>query len=553
MKVIPLIRILWRGSRATTLMIVGCATASGIMSAGVVAVVGQAARGDQSPTVAMMVAFSALVLAKIATNAMSRMLLVRLSEDTIMELSLAVCGSVLRAPLRNIEKRGVAQIHTTLTDDVSAVTWAVQCLPMLVTNAAVLAGCVAYMAWLSPAACVAVVVITLVGAASYRMIEIRSARTYWAAREARSRLFGLFGALTGGIKELLMHRRRRDAFVEDELRWAAEEYRRQNLESTRRHIAGDAWTQFLFYGLIGFAMFALKDLLTLSADVLTSYLFGLLYMMTPTWSMIGAMPAIHRGSVALESIESLGDVFSGEPARQTATTAPIALMRPIELREVTFNYDDTCVADHGFHFGPMDFRLSAGELVFIVGGNGSGKSTFLKLLVGLYAPVSGEIWFDGERLTEPEIVRYREQFSVVFADFHLFNKLLGLEEPDLSRKVQMYLELLQLHDKVSLEGDTFSTVNLSQGQRKRLALLVAYIENRPVYVFDEWAADQDPEYKHVFYERLLPDLRADGKAVVVVTHDDRYFHLGDRVIKLDEGRVADTWFPERSRRASAVQ
>ena len=95
-----------------------------------------------------------------------------------------------------------------------------------------------------------------------------------------------------------------------------------------------------------------------------------------------------------------------------------------------------------------------------------------------------------------------------------------------------------MDQKVTLQGRSFSTLDLSQGQRRRLAL-TAYLEDRPIYVFDEWAADQDPQYKEIFYKTLLPDLCKRGKLVVVITHDDRYFHLGNQVIKLEDGKAVE--------------
>jgi putative ATP-binding cassette transporter len=90
---------------------------------------------------------------------------------------------------------------------------------------------------------------------------------------------------------------------------------------------------------------------------------------------------------------------------------------------------------------------------------------------------------------------------------------------------------------VQVKDGTLSTIELSQGQRKRLALLTAFLEDRPFYIFDEWAADQDPFFREVFYLQLLPELKAKGKTVLVISHDDRYYSLGDRIIKLDYGKI----------------
>jgi len=188
-----------------------------------------------------------------------------------------------------------------------------------------------------------------------------------------------------------------------------------------------------------------------------------------------------------------------------------------------------------FTLGPIVLAITPGEMLFITGGNGSGKTTLVKLLAGLYTPEDGGIFLDGKEVTDENRDHYRQHFSVVFSDFFLFEKLLGLSIPD--AQIQQYLVLLQLDHKVQVKNGELSTTELSQGQRKRLALLIAYLEDRPIYIFDEWASDQDPQFREVFYYQLLPDLKTRGKTIIVVSHDDRYYHVADRVIKLDYGKL----------------
>jgi putative ATP-binding cassette transporter len=171
-----------------------------------------------------------------------------------------------------------------------------------------------------------------------------------------------------------------------------------------------------------------------------------------------------------------------------------------------------------------------------VGGNGSGKSTLAKLIAGLYAPESGNVRWDGEPLTEQTTDAYRQLFSAVFSDFYLFERILGLQLDNLDERAQQYLEKLQLEHKVQVNEGVLSTLELSQGQRKRLALLTAYLEDRSIYLFDEWASDQDPFFREIFYKQILLELKQRGKTVLVISHDDRYFHLADQLIKLEYGQ-----------------
>jgi putative ATP-binding cassette transporter len=254
------------------------------------------------------------------------------------------------------------------------------------------------------------------------------------------------------------------------------------------------------------------------------------------------MPTIERGQVALENIERLGvsldvgpkDAQTIESARVEAGSLPI-----VQWTDVVFSYGEEKGVEVPFSLGPISLDLHPGELVFVIGGNGSGKTTFVKVLSGLYQPSQGHVTLAGTMIADANREWYREHFSVVFSDFHLFNKLLGQSDAHTERLASEYLRLLHMDQKVTVRERAFSTLDLSQGQRKRLALVTAYLEDRPIYVFDEWAADQDPQYKEIFYKTLLPDLRERGKLVIVITHDDRYFHLGNQVIKLEDGKVVE--------------
>jgi putative ATP-binding cassette transporter len=213
-------------------------------------------------------------------------------------------------------------------------------------------------------------------------------------------------------------------------------------------------------------------------------------------------------------------------------TAPVS----IELRGVTHTYHRER-ENSNFILGPVDLIVQPGELLFIIGGNGSGKTTLVKLLTGLYIPEEGEIRLNGQAVNDATREYYRRHFSVVFSDFYLFESLLGLDTRQIDKRARTYLSRLQLDHKVEVKNGVLSTTQLSQGQRKRLALLTAYLEDRPVYIFDEWAADQDPLFKEVFYLQLLPELKAQGKTVIVISHDDKYYQLADRIVKLDYGKV----------------
>jgi putative ATP-binding cassette transporter len=216
----------------------------------------------------------------------------------------------------------------------------------------------------------------------------------------------------------------------------------------------------------------------------------------------------------------------------------------LDLKGITHSYRHSGSADE-FCLGPLNITFHPGEIVFVIGGNGSGKSTLAKILVGLYEPMDGYISINDEPVTPETRDSYRQLFSVVFFDFYLFERLHTLNDSSEDFRIKGYLEQLQLDHKVTVKDGRLSTLDLSQGQRKRLALLAAFVQDRPVYVFDEWASDQDPMFKQLFYRQILPDLKSRGKAVIVISHDDRYYDVADRVIKLESGQIeSDRYHPK---------
>jgi putative pyoverdin transport system ATP-binding/permease protein len=279
-------------------------------------------------------------------------------------------------------------------------------------------------------------------------------------------------------------------------------------------------------------------------SAVTVYVLASLYMMNPMWAIIEGWPIFSRARIAREKVRELGlsvAMDNGESAEHAWGEAPGEWQR-LDFDGVTFTYS---VDGDGqaFTLGPLDVTLRRGELVFLVSGNGSGKSTFVKVLSGLYCPQVGTIRLDGLPITDKNRQWYCHHFSVVFSDSYLFDSLLGLCSTDLDARAHQYLVELELDATVQIRDGVLSTTALSQGQRKRLALLTTFLEDRPIYVFDEWAADQDPHYREIFYKRLLPDLQARGKTILVISHDDRYYHLGGRIVKLEYGQVVGDMRP----------
>lgn len=512
---------------------------SGVLGAAFIAIVHRALAGSGLGAGVIAIGFVAVVLGRAATQFAAQAMLVRFGQDVILKLCRNLCDRVLAAPLDKLESMGSPRLLAALNDDVQALSSAFQAIPMLVTNFAVLVGCSAYLAWLSWPVLLLSILMVLAGVAVYRMLLTRAHVAIRNARDGRDRLFGNFRTLIEGIKELKLHRSRREDFLRKEIDETTEHLRRTNILAMHQYLIAQVWTQLVFFSLLGMLLFGGKTIVSMSTDTLTGYVFATLYMMSPIWSLMESVPTFLRGRVSLNKVRDLSAMLeSAAVGTERTEVHPLGGALRIELDRVVYGYPVPAGEDSGFTLGPIDLSLSCSEVVFVTGGNGSGKSTLVKLLTGLYVPQSGQVRLNYCTVDDASREDYRQLFAAVFADFHLFDSLFGLDAPDRDAEIRKYLILLHMDQKVQVHHSRFSTTALSTGQRKRLALLTAYLEDRPVYVFDEWAADQDPEYKEIFYRRLLPDLRARGKAVVVITHDDRYFHLGDRVLKLEDGKIA---------------
>ncbi|MBE9138958.1 cyclic peptide export ABC transporter [Nodosilinea sp. LEGE 07088] len=534
-----LLLFLWQTSGPILLIALATGLVSGGCSAGLIALISYAIAQESAGAV-VAVAFVGLGAIALLLAMVSRVLLVRFSQAAVFELQLQLCRQILAAELKSLETLGLPSLLVILTDDIQAIAAAASILPVLMINIAGTVGCMVYVAWLSWQVLALVLLITLVASLSCRWFLGAGRRGLAAAREQQDRLFQHFRSLIEGIKELKLHYLGRQDFFELDLQPTARQVKQYNQQGLSLFAILDSWGKFIYFFAVGLVLFALPNWVGISPNTRVAYVLTFTYLLGPMENLVNKLPLLGQASVALDKLAALGLTIN-QPVAALAPP-PVQPWQRLELKGVTHTYrgDGT-----EFTLGPVNLTVQPGELIFIIGGNGSGKSTLAKVITGLYRPQSGAIWLDQQPIDEANQEWYRQHFSAVFADFYLFERLLGFSDDQddclwhgcADRKAEDYLQKLQLSHKVHLEHGRFSTVDLSQGQRKRLTLLSAYMENRPIYLFDEWAADQDPAFKHIFYTQLLPDLKAQGKTVFVISHDDHYFHMGDRILKLDYGQV----------------
>ncbi|MDX6694477.1 MAG: putative pyoverdin transport system ATP-binding/permease protein [Blastocatellia bacterium] len=529
-----------RYSRSSILLIVIFGIISGACNTGLLILINEALNTPGPARSKYVWGFAAFCVIFPLTRFISETLLIALAAKGMNMLRIQLCRRILAAPLPLLEKLGSPKLMAALTDDAPTIANALATVPFLCMNIAMMIGCLAYLGWLSWGLLLGVLGFMVLGIVSYQLPLLRALSYYRRARELGDKLFGAFRALTSGTKELKLHSQRREAFLNDHLEQTSEAMYKQTLRGNIINTAATSWGHILFFIVIGLLLFALPSGQSASAQVLTGYALTLLFMITPLQSILNTMPTLGRANVAMQKVESLGLSLTSRPSDLDQTKALPATTNPawasLELRGVTHAYHREG-EESAFVLGPIDLNFYPGELVFLTGGNGSGKTTLAKILTGLYTPETGDIRFNGQVVTNDNRDAYRQNFAVVFSDFFLFENLLGLDGPELDAKAREYLLRLQLNTKVQVKDGALSTIDLSQGQRKRLALLTAYLEDRPIYLFDEWAADQDPYFKEIFYHQILPELVARGKTVLVISHDNHYYHLANRLIHLDYGQV----------------
>ena len=394
--------VVQRSSSMVWLML-GVGVLSGLLSAGVLALINYVVHHPSDHPLLILLGFVGLVAGKILSDLGSHILLVRFSRSRWESF-----------------RRGAANILVTLTDDVSWVTWAFQCFPNMLMSAALVLGCGIFLAWLSWTVFLAALGVSIVSIIGHQWLHTSVRDIIAASRDARAELFQRFRSLTDGLKELLMHRARRQEFVDVEVRAAAERYRKTNLEATRTQALLGARNAVCLYSLIGFILFLFPSFGLISSEALTGFIVTMIYMMSPIPSIIGIVPTLERGQVALENIERLG--ISLDIGVEDVPTKEVVGLEPgispiVQWTDVVFSYGEDNGAETPFTLGPLSLELRPGELVFIIGGNGSGKSTLVKVLSGLYQPLRGEVRLADTMITDANREWYREHFSVVFQIF----------------------------------------------------------------------------------------------------------------------------------------
>src|SRR5580698_7667161 len=540
MSFFELVRSEWRGSLRKLLFM---SSLGGVSSAAILAAINAGAQAADQGKKASLWALALFVVALylfIKTQIYVTTTITGEIEAVVHRFRVRLMNEIRHSELLAVDRIGRSRIISAITGDTAILTQASNTLCYSVQAPILILFVSFYVAYLSISAFVVSAVIVTLAGTIFHFRSRRLAQQRAAAMVEERRLFDRLGDFIDGFREVRLHAGRSDDLFDDavDVSRAAANIKIRAQAETFRLIASAQSYMYICLAAVVFVVPTFSE--TLSDGAVTKTATALLFIIGACFGLVQSIPVLLNANSAADRLDKLQTDFGAVISTEIGPARTRARFDKIEMRNVVFRYSDDA-SETTFKTGPIDFTLRSGELVFVTGGNGSGKSTFLMLLAGLYPPDSGEITLDDVRVDDSTRDEYRALISGIFFDYHLFRRLYGIHDPD-PTEVDRLLHQFRLENKTALSNGEFKTLDLSGGQRRRLALVVSLLEKRPIMLLDEWTAEQDPEFRRKFYEELLPAIMQAGATVVVITNDDRYLdelNLPARRIRMDEGRIID--------------
>lgn len=459
--------------------------------------------------------------------------LVDVAQTIIESIRKKIFDRLFQISYEKFEKMESGRIIATITDDINRIGNLAGLAVVITTSFITIISAFIYLGTVSGLGTIISLLIIVMMAGIYAYFDSKAGKHLNVARETQNKFLSKVEGLIYGFKDISLHRTKKSEYWE-EVREINAEYKSNNVYAFKMFVNAFMLGESLFIIVMGFIVFGFSFVFHLIDEhELTTFIMILLYLLGPINGILNAIPQLAQIRVAIDRVKSLLGQFPDMEHKDK----PVILdyyeeIDSLSSSQLTFTYGNE--ETDGFTVGPIDFAINKGEILFIIGGNGSGKSTLIKLITGLYKPLTGSIRINNKEINQGIIGEY---ISSVFSDSHLFERFYNTDLSEKKEIIDDYLQLLELDKKVDVHHDTLSTVSLSTGQKKRLHLLRCYLEDKPIYIFDELAADQDPHFRKIFYRELLPQMKAEGKIVIAVTHDDHYFDVADKIFKLDMGRM----------------
>lgn len=517
-------------------LVVLLSIASALLTLGVIAFIQYKLLDAVSLTSTVMWQFLLLLVVLLTIATWAQVALHKLGHQFVYLKRCQLIKQLINTDIEQIDNIGSARLLASFSSDIRNVTVGFVHLPQLIYGVVLTIAAMTYLAFLSlPLFAISLLILSLTALIGFSLVgkitfHIKQVREY------DDRLYKDYQAIIDGRKELALNPNKAKRYFEEEFSPNAQHYRTQITQADTYNGFAANMANTLILALVGLNYYAALSFNWASFEVASSFALVILFMRAPLMTAIASLPTLVTANVSIKKLESLALDSNAEFAPRQKTLAPF---KTLSLKQVTYQYQ-TDSAERAFQVGPINFSVKRGETIFIIGGNGSGKSTFARLLTGLYRPHSGGIILNGNVVQAEQWPIYRLQFSAVFSDYYLFHQISdGHGENIDDAAIDEWLDHLEMSHKVSHKKGLLSDTRYSQGQRKRLALLMAVMEQRGCLLLDEWAADQDPKFRETFYRDLLPRLKERGVTVIAITHDDKYFDAADRIFKMDLGSLTE--------------
>jgi putative ATP-binding cassette transporter len=468
------------------------------------------------------------------TRSASEIILLHVGATVAKKIRTNFYQRIMNAPLSTIERVGDAKLIASVNIDVSRVVIGARLIPAVFVNLITLVGMLGFLMYLNSQIFKIVITSITVGIVIYQLPMMFGRKIFEKNRETNDDLQYAFKGLIFGLKELKLDSKKRDIYLNNVLAKYETELVRSECQGhtvTRSTVSlGD----LLSFFVIGFITFIFVNYHEIGRQELAGTIMALLYITTPIAIVLNAIPGLTIASVSYRKVNRILESIPREEISESVHSVP--QWQSLDFKDVSYAYEDQS-NELGFRVGPINLSIEKGSVTFIIGGNGSGKSTLSKLITQHYLPSSGQISIDNHVIDSNLVNSFRDQIYAIYSNYHLFDELLIDINEQTSELLNHYLKEFKLDKKITVDNGRFSTTQLSDGQRKRLAMVVGLLDKKELYLFDEWAADQDPEFKYIFYTDILKRLKAQGKAVVVISHDDQYFSVADKILKMDNGRL----------------
>lgn len=461
--------------------------------------------------------------------------IIKESQRIHWEIRKDIIRLILNAPYKLLV-RYKSDLYSTLTADINNITNVSFIIVSFISSIILIVSCLVYMAVLSFNLFAISIMVISIAVLIYFVRTNRSNLEFFKVRELENTFNNIFNSILLGAKEIKVNRKKGEDIYVTDLTETIDIARKTNTDAYLRYLHSDVMSQLFFYLLVIFIIVCGGQLFLAPVDTIVSFVFVLLFLLGPVVNILSSIPAINRAIISEKKIIELWRMLcSNQDEIVIENQYDISKhysFKTIEIKNICYTYED-----NEFELGPIDLLIKRNDITFISGGNGQGKTTLLNLIVNLYDIDSSTISIDGVLLSAEDRFAVKNLFSPIFNDFYLFEKFYGIERYDHVKALEL-LRLFELDQIVSVSSKGFSTTKLSTGQRKRLALINALLENRPILILDEWAADQDPLFRKKFYEVILPLIvQKEDKTVIAITHDDNYYHFGTDIFKMDSGKL----------------